>query len=131
MQISKSEYMMFLKHPAWLWLKKNNKKALPPPDQQLQALFDAGNEFEGYAQALFPGGVNLGFENYNEYGAITSAYKHVDWHVYQRPRDFLTRRHKVQGRGMARFSCDIVYGELGLIRLERLPRSHVAAVGRT
>jgi RNA-directed DNA polymerase len=51
------------------------------------------------------------------------AYKHVDWHIYQRARDFLTRRHKVQGRGTARFSCDVVYGELGLIRLERLPRS--------
>jgi RNA-directed DNA polymerase len=73
----------------------------------------------------------LGWSHYFSYGATASAYKHVDWHVYQRARDFLTRRHKVQGRGTARFSCDIVYGELGLIRLERLPRSHVPAVGPT
>jgi RNA-directed DNA polymerase len=73
----------------------------------------------------------LGWSHYFSYGAIAGAYKHVDWHVYQRARDFLTRRHKVQGRGTARFSCDIVYGELGLIRLERLPRSHVPAVGPT
>jgi RNA-directed DNA polymerase len=71
----------------------------------------------------------LGWSHYFSYGATAGAYKHVDWHVYQRARDFLTRRHKVQGRGTARFSCDIVYGELGLIRLERLPRSHVPAVG--
>jgi RNA-directed DNA polymerase len=73
----------------------------------------------------------LGWSHYFSYGAIAGAYKHVDWHVYQRARDFLTRRHKVQGRGTNRFSCDVVYGELGLIRLERLPRSTVPAVGRT
>ncbi len=73
----------------------------------------------------------LGWSHYFSYGATAGAYKHVDWHVYQRARDFLTRRHKVQGRGTNRFSCDVVYGELGLIRLERLPRSHVPAVGRT
>jgi RNA-directed DNA polymerase len=73
----------------------------------------------------------LGWSHYFSYGATAGAYKHVDWHVYQRARDFLTRRHKVEGRGTARFSCDIVYGELGLIRLERLPRSHVPAVGPT
>jgi RNA-directed DNA polymerase len=73
----------------------------------------------------------LGWSHYFSYGATASAYKHVDWHVYQRARDFLTRRHKVQGRGTNRFSCDVVYGELGLIRLERLPRSHVPAVGPT
>jgi RNA-directed DNA polymerase len=73
----------------------------------------------------------LGWSHYFSYGATAGAYKHVDWHVYQRARDFLTRRHKVQGRGTAQFSCDVVYGELGLIRLERLPRSHVPAVGPT
>jgi len=57
----------------------------------------------------------LGWSHYFSYGATAGAYKHVDWHVYQRARDFLTRRHKVQGRGTNRFSCDVVYGELGLI----------------
>jgi len=73
----------------------------------------------------------LGWSHYFSYGATAGAYKHVDWHVYQRARDFLTRRHKVQGRGTARFSIERVYGELGLIRLERLPRSRVPAVGHT
>ena len=72
----------------------------------------------------------LGWSHYFSYGTTPGAYKHVDWHVYQRTRDFLTRRHKVQGRGTARFSCDIVYGELGLIRLERLPRSYVPWAAR-
>jgi RNA-directed DNA polymerase len=72
----------------------------------------------------------LGWSHYFSYGTTAGAYKHVDWHVYQRTRDFLTRRHKVQGRGTNRFSCDVVYGELGLIRLERLPGSHMPWAAR-
>jgi hypothetical protein len=70
MQLSKSEYMMFLKHPAWLWLKKNQKHVLPPPDAALQALFDAGHNYERYAEQLFPDGVRLGFNNYGEYQTL-------------------------------------------------------------
>lgn len=65
--ISKSEYMMFLKHPAWLWLKKHDKEKLPPVDDNTQAIFDAGHMFESYAEQLFPSGIRLGFNNYNEY----------------------------------------------------------------
>lgn len=28
--ISKSDYMLFLRQPAWLWLKKNDPSKLPP-----------------------------------------------------------------------------------------------------
>ena len=41
----------------------------------------------------------------------------------ERVRDFLARRHKVAGRGTHRFSLDVVYGERGLLRLERLSRT--------
>ncbi len=59
--------MMYLKHPAWLWLKKNDKAKLPPISAELQAIFDAGNEFEQYAEAQFPDGVRVGFEGYDQY----------------------------------------------------------------
>ena len=62
----------------------------------------------------------LGWSGYFAYGTIASAYKHVDWHVYQRVRDFLARRHKVGRGGTARFSIQRVYGELGVVRLEHL-----------
>jgi len=65
--LSKSEYMMFLRHPAWLWLKKHDKKMLPEPDANLQAMFDAGNLFEEYAEARFESIVRVGFDNYQEY----------------------------------------------------------------
>lgn len=70
MVISKSEYMMFLKHPAWLWLKKHNKKILPLPNASLQALFDQGNLFESYAEKLFPDGITLGFNDFGEYRTL-------------------------------------------------------------
>ena len=63
----------------------------------------------------------LGWSNYFRHGTRRSAFRSIDRYVYEHVRDFLARRHKVAGRGTRRFSCDVVYGELGLLRLERLP----------
>lgn len=65
--LSKSDYMLFLRHPAWLWVKKNDPKKIPPVDENTQALFDSGHQFEPYAESQFPEGVTLGFSDYNEY----------------------------------------------------------------
>src|SRR5262249_46648429 len=62
-----------------------------------------------------------GWSNYFSHGTGRSAFRGIDRYAYERVRDFLARRHKVAGRGTRRFSCDIVYGECGLLRLERLP----------
>lgn len=67
MQVSKSDYMLFLRHPAWLWLKKHAKHLLPPVDAALQARFDEGHTFEQYAEALFPGLTRLGFSDFASY----------------------------------------------------------------
>jgi hypothetical protein len=70
-QISKSEFLMFLKHPALLWLKKNDKSKLPPIDDNLQAIFDAGNLFESYAQKIFGEGSLVGWSiAENNYGTM-------------------------------------------------------------
>lgn len=63
----------------------------------------------------------FGWSNYFCHGTRRSAFRGVDRYVYERVRDFLARRHKVAGRGTRRFSCDVVYGDRGLLRLERLP----------
>lgn len=67
--------MMFLKHPAWLWLKKHDKEKLPLPDANLQAIFDTGHEFEQYAEKRFPNGTTLGFSNYDEYLSLPERTK--------------------------------------------------------
>lgn len=72
MTLSKSDYMLFLRHPAWLWLKKYDKSKLPPIDEDTQAMFDVGHEFESYAEQLFPDAVRLGFSNYDSYLALTN-----------------------------------------------------------
>ena len=78
MQISKSDYMLFLRHPAWLWLKKHAKHLLPLVDPALQARFDEGHAFEPFAEALFPNLVRLGFSDYASYQALT-AHTNATW----------------------------------------------------
>ena len=68
----------------------------------------------------------LGWSNYFCHGTRRSAFRGIDRYVYERVRDFLARRHKVAGRGTRRFSFNVVYGERGLLRLERLPLTAAA-----
>lgn len=75
MVLSKSDYMTYLKHLAWLWLKKFEKHRLPEIDDSTQAIFDAGHEFESYAEQLYPDGVKLGFDNFSEYSSLTRRTK--------------------------------------------------------
>lgn len=77
MTLSKSDYMLFLRHPAWLWLKKFNRTKLPLVDDNLQALFDAGHEFEKYAEKLFPDTVKVGFDikNFSTYKSMPARTK--------------------------------------------------------
>ncbi len=44
--ISKTDYITYLKHPAWLWLRKHDPDFLPTPDDNSQAIIDEGREFE-------------------------------------------------------------------------------------
>ena len=71
-----------------------------------------------------------GWSNYFSYGTRRSVFRGVDRYVYERVRDFLARRHKVAGRGTRRFSCEVVYGERGLLRLERLPLNAPSCASR-
>jgi hypothetical protein len=59
--------MLYLRHPAWLCLKKNDKNKLPEVDANLQAIFDTGHAFEPYAEQQFPVINRLGFSDYREY----------------------------------------------------------------
>jgi RNA-directed DNA polymerase len=61
-----------------------------------------------------------GWSAYFSYGTRTVAYRAVDNHVYESVRHFLRRRHKVQSRGTAGFSDEVVFGELGVLRLRHV-----------
>ena len=67
-----------------------------------------------------------GWANYFCLGPVSRAYRAVDSHVRQRlgpPFGGLCAKHKVQGRGTARWPDETLYGTLGLVRLERQTRS--------
>jgi RNA-directed DNA polymerase len=61
-----------------------------------------------------------GWSAYFSHGALASAYRAVDGHVYDRVRGFLCKRHKAPGRGTKRFSYKYVYGDLGVLCLHRV-----------
>ena len=50
---------------------------------------------------------------------IVGAWPVVREYVYKRVLHFLTRRHKAPRRGPHRFSDDTVFGEPGVLRLDR------------
>jgi len=72
MPISKSDYMLFLQHPALLWLKKHEPNKLPPVDVATQQRMDAGYEFEEHAEKLFPDAIKIGFTSPVEYRTMLS-----------------------------------------------------------
>ena len=61
-----------------------------------------------------------GWSTYFSYGTRLQAYRAIDRHVYDRVRNFLVKRHKVQGRGTRYFSPEYVFGELGVLHLRRV-----------
>ncbi len=71
-----------------------------------------------------------GWHTYFDYGTTARTHYAVDRHVRTAVRNFLQRRHKVSGRGTARFSADVIYGRLGVYRL-RPARARRAATART
>src|SRR5450432_71693 len=59
-----------------------------------------------------------GWGAYFNRGAKSKAYRTVDQHVYDKVRHFLRRRHKVSSHGIRQFPEEMVFGSLGVIRLQ-------------
>ena len=62
-----------------------------------------------------------GWANYFCLGTVTAAYRKVTAHACHRLRQWLVRKHKVQGSRWSRFSDPYLHDTLGLIRLQRRP----------
>ena len=65
----------------------------------------------------------LGWSNYFCLGPVSKAYRAVDRHTASRLRQWLRRKHQVQGRGTARFPDAYLYQTLNLLRLTERRRN--------
>jgi hypothetical protein len=63
----------------------------------------------------------VGGSNYFSVGTVTTAYRRVTAHTCHRLRQWLVRKHHVQGSRWTRFSDRSLHDTLGLIRLQRRP----------
>ncbi len=64
-----------------------------------------------------------GWSNYFRLGPVSKAYHAVDRHTAKRLRQWLRRKHQVQGRGTARYPDEYLYRKLGLLRLQAQTRN--------
>lgn len=63
-----------------------------------------------------------GWANYFCLGPVSKLYRAIDAHVRKRFRQWLARKHKVNGLAPCRWSDDYLHGQLGLIKLTDMPR---------
>src|SRR5882724_13082146 len=64
-----------------------------------------------------------GWANYFHLGPVSKAYRVVDAHTKYRLRQWLCRKHRVQGRGIIRFPDQYLYETLRLVRVPGLTRN--------
>ena len=64
----------------------------------------------------------VGWANYFYLGPVSKAYRSVDRHAASRLRQWLRGKHKLKGRGIARYPDSYLYEKLGLIRLSERTR---------
>ena len=62
-----------------------------------------------------------GWANYFCLGTTTKAYRQVTVYLQHRVRQWLVRKHKLQGSKRSRFSDQYLHDTLGLLRLRRRP----------
>ncbi len=113
----------------WYLGASPSKKSVRRIKAKISALLTPGNKGAWPKVRMQLNRLLGGWSTYFCYGALASAYEAVDRHVYDRTRNFLRKRHKVQGRGTDLFSREYVYGELAVRCLARARQ--VAAVGLT
>ena len=99
-----------------------SKKAIASIKERIRRQLRPGNQapWEEVAGAL--NRLLRGWAAYFSYGSVTKARTAVNLHVYHAVRRFLRRRHKVAGPGFRQFPASRVFGELGVLSLERFPR---------
>jgi RNA-directed DNA polymerase len=101
-----------------------------PSDQKLQGLClkiseQTERRWRGLDEEEMVGRLNRllrGWANYFSLGTVTKAYRKVTAHACLRLRQWLVRKHKMQGSKRPRYGDRYLHATLGLLRLQRRPR---------
>lgn len=75
MYLSKTDYVTYLKHPAWLWLKKHSPNLLPKLDENSQAVIDGGIQFEHFVETIFDNAVKVESKEFGDFEARAAETK--------------------------------------------------------
>ena len=116
----------YRKKGQWYLGASPSKKSVPRIKQKVEGLLAPGNVGSWAEVRDRLNRILRGWSAYFSYGTRTQAHRAAGNYVYERARHFLQRRHKVQSRGTSRFPAEVVFGELGVLRLRGVqlgPRS--------
>jgi RNA-directed DNA polymerase len=103
-----------------------SKKAQKKLKQKINALLYRGNPTPWPELRERLNRLLSGWAEYFSFGLTGKAYQNLRWHVGDRVRRFLRRRHKLP-RGTGRFGFEEVYGKVGVLDLhQRRPRGRPA-----
>jgi group II intron reverse transcriptase/maturase len=106
-----------------------------PSDKKLQGLClkiseQTERRWRGLDEEEIVGRLNRllrGWSNYFRLGMLTKAYRKVTAHACHRLRQWLVRKHKVQGSRWTRYGDRYLHDTLGLLRLQRRPANFSCA----
>jgi RNA-directed DNA polymerase len=110
----------FRKDGHWYLGASPSKKSVQRLKTRVGEILTPGNQAPWPAVRDRLNSLLRGWSGYFGYGTRLIAYRAIDNHVSQSVRRFLVRRHKVLSRGTRRFSDEVVFGELGVLRLRRV-----------
>jgi RNA-directed DNA polymerase len=99
-----------------------SKKAVKRLKTNIRAVLRPGNMDPWEEVAAKLNRKLTGWANYFSYGTIAETRRGIDFYVQGRVRHFLRRRMKISTRGTARIPEKMVFGELGVLSVQKLPR---------
>jgi RNA-directed DNA polymerase len=94
-----------------------SKKSVARLKPKISAILHRGNKDPWIEVCVKLNRLLKGWSGYFDYGTCAPAYRAIDYHVEERVRHFLVKRHRVSSHGTERYSHAVVFGKLGVLSL--------------
>lgn len=96
---------------------KPSDKALNQLRDNLRTVLTPKNNLPWTEVAVQVNQITTGWKNYFNVGSVARSYWKINGYLVDKVRGFLSRRHKVPGRGTRRFTADWIFGQGGIKKL--------------